>query len=497
MLTNKQPNHFNTDHLNADLMGHTIRGGKVTLSAQVLSLFISIGSVMILARLLTPSDFGIIAMVTALTGIVAMFKDAGLSMATVQRDNVNHEQISTLFWINTGLSLVIALLIAVLAPAVAWFFGNEDLKNITMAVALIFFIGGLSVQHQALIRRQMRFGTLAKIQIISAMTGIVLAVAGALNGAGFWALVMQMAASEITSLCLTWLYSGWIPGKPGGGVGIRSMLKFGGYLTGFSFVNYFARNADNILIGKFWGGADLGLYTKAYSLLLLPIQQINKPISEVAMPALSRLQNKPEQFRSFYLSVLKTVSYLTLPIIGWMVVCREEIILILLGDKWVGAVPIFSILALSAFVQPIGNIGGLLFVALGRTKQMMKWGILSSALITLSIIIGLPFGVTGVALAYTVILLIIFVPMIIYTTKMTPVKAMDYYSVLKSPMIISLFCSVMTMIIEKVLNENINLFIKATLMTAVFFSSYVLLVRKFEPVFFCQGKYFLSRKLKK
>ena len=451
VVANKLPNHFDTDHLQADLMGHTIRGGKVTLCAQVLKLFLNIGSVMILARLLTPSDFGIIAMVTALTGVIAMFKDAGLSMATVQRDIVNHEQISTLFWINVALSLALALLIAALAPVVAWFYDLENLKNITLAVASIFFIGGLTVQHQALIRRQMRFGTLAKIQIISAVSGLAVAILGALNGAGYWSLIMQMGVSEITSLFLTWAYCRWIPGKLQRAVGTRSMVKFGGYLTGFNFVNYFARNADNILIGKFWGGSDLGLYSKAYSLLLFPIQQINGPIAAVTIPALSRLQNDPEQFAVFFKRILVTVSSITFPLIAIIIICSKEIIFLVLGDDWIAAVPIFTALAISGFFQPIGNITGILYVSLGRTQRMFKWGLMSSSWIILSFIVGLPYGVFGVALSYSIAITLMMTPLILYATHGTPLTYKDFYYSIRLPAFATLVASFVGLYIHSIL----------------------------------------------
>ena len=299
-----QNNFFDTEYLKADLKGRSVRGGAVTMAGQGVRFFLQMGSTVVLARLLTPQDFGLIAMVTAVTGFVMMFKDMGLSMATVQRAEVNHAQISTLFWINVTLSLGVMLVTAALAPAIAWFYGEPRLTWITLALAGAFIFGGLTIQHQALLRRNMRFGTLALIGIISMVMGIVAAIIAAWYGAGYWALVIMQLAGAITGAIAVWVVCGWRPGLPVRRSGVREMLAFGGNLTGFNVINYFARNADNLLIGKFWGSGPLGLYSKAYGLLMLPLRQINAPLSAVAIPALSRLKDEPERYRNYYIKAV-------------------------------------------------------------------------------------------------------------------------------------------------------------------------------------------------
>ena len=203
---------FDTKDLHADLKGHTVRGGAVTLSAQGFGLILSLGAIAILARLLTPADFGLVAMVMALTGILAIFKDAGLSMATVQQDQITHEQVSTLFWTNVALSFFLVLAVASLAPVVTWFYGDPRLFSITLVVALLFVFDGLTAQHQALLRRQMLFGALAKIQIIASSLALIAAITTALMGAGYWALLVQIAVSQLSTTVLSWRYCQWIPG---------------------------------------------------------------------------------------------------------------------------------------------------------------------------------------------------------------------------------------------------------------------------------------------
>ena len=473
-------NRFDTTHLQADLKGHTVRGGVNTFGAQGFSFFLNVASVAILARLLTPLDFGLVAMVTAVTGLLAMFKDAGLSMATVQQDTVTHEQVSTLFWVNVGLSLVLMCIVAALSPWVAAFYHEPKLQAITLAIAGLFIFDGLAVQHQALLRRQMQFGVLAKIQILSSVVGISAAITAALLGMGYWALIVQIAVTQSVSAGFTWGYARWMPGRPQRGVGSLAMLKFGGYLTGFNFVNYFARNADNVLIGNAWGGNALGLYTKAYSLLLMPLQQINGPITAVAIPALSRLQNDPEQFRTFFVKALSIICFVTFPVIAWMIVCRREIIMLFLGPQWEGAIPIFTVLALSAFFQPIGNISGALYISLGRTKRMFKWGVMGCSWLVLSIFVGLPYGPLGVATAYSIAIVLMILPLIWYATQDTSITFKNYFDALKFPTASALLTAVFGWLVNYTLTGSAMWIIFATT-SGVMFCTYALITYKRNP----------------
>ena len=207
-------NFFDTEHLKFDLKERSIRGGAVTMTSQVIKFFLRTGSTVVLARLLTPQDYGLVAMVTAITGFVAMFKDMGLSMATIQRAEINHAQVSNLFWINVALSIALALILVGAAPIISWFYGDSRLSWITIAIGGTFIFSGLTVQHQALLSRQMLFTTIAIIEILSMIIGITVGIALAWYGAGYWALVAITATSALSSMILVWSFYGWRPGKP-------------------------------------------------------------------------------------------------------------------------------------------------------------------------------------------------------------------------------------------------------------------------------------------
>jgi PST family polysaccharide transporter len=407
------------------------------MTAQVIKFLLYTGSVVVLGRLLTPQDYGLVAMVTAITGFVTLFKDMGLSMATIQKAEINHSQVSTLFWINVAVSFVLALILAVGAPIISWFYREPKLTGITLVLAGTFIFSGLTVQHQALLRRQMRFSALAMIEIGSMGIGIATGIVLAWYGAGYWALVGLSAATALSNVALVWVFCGWRPGLPVRRAGIRSMVAFGGHLTGFNAVNYFARNLDNILLGRFCGASVLGLYSRAYNIMMLPISQVREPLQSVAAPALSRIQNEPVRYQKYYTTLVSLIAFITMPLVVFLFVCADEVIGLLLGSKWSGAADIFKILCIGAFIQPVATTWGLVLVSLGQSKRYLKWGIANSILIVLSFIVGLPWGAIGVAAGYTIATYVLLLPTLWYCFRQSPVSIRDFFSAISRPMIAS------------------------------------------------------------
>lgn len=376
-------------------------------------------------------------MVTAVSGFIMVFKDLGLSMATVQRDEINHGQISTLFWINVVLSAILMLVTLALAPAVAWFYKDSRLLAVTAALSTAFLFGGLTVQHQALLRRQMRLSAVATIEVVSMAAGILAALLCAWAGLGYWSLVWMQIATVATNAAGVWLASGWIPGRPVRRSGVRSMLAFGGNLTGFGMINYFSRNFDNVLIGRFCGAQSLGLYSRAYSLLLFPIGQITAPMTSVAIPALSRLQSEPELYRRFYLKAIKFIAYASMPLVAAMGVLSTEIVRLVLGEEWLDASPIFMVLVLAAIWQPVGSTVGWIFISGGQTRRMFAWACISTPLILLFFLAGLPWGAIGVATGYAICTILIMVPGFSFALKGSSISVWDVFSALYQPLVLS------------------------------------------------------------
>lgn len=441
---------FKTDHLKTDIKGRSVRGGAATLVGQGGRFLIQIGSTAVLARILTPADFGMIAMVMAVTGFASLFKDLGLSMATIQKTDVTHEQISVLFWINVAISFLIALITVGISPVIAMFYGDPRLTPIGMALSLSFVFGGLTVQHQAILRRQMRFKVLAIIPVITIAVSVIAAIVAAILGAGYWSLVIMELARSATDAVAVWFVCRWRPSLPHRGSNVRGMLRFGANLTGYNIFNYFSRNLDNILIGRVWGSVSLGLYIKAYTLMKLPLSQINAPIAAVAIPAMSRLQNEPEHYRGYYLKMISLIAFVTMPLIAFLIVMSKDVILLILGSKWIQASSIFIFLGIAGLLQPICNSTGWLFVSQDRSKDMLHWGLLGGIITIVSIVIGLPWGVIGVAVSYAIAMNCIQVPLLLwFVGRKGPVSTHDIYRTMALPACVSLCVIIVLLIYSK------------------------------------------------
>ena len=400
-VADKHDLYFCTSHLKTNLGGRTARGGAVAVTNQALKLCITLGATAVMARLLTPQDYGLIGMVAFVTGFVSIYKDLGLSAATIQKPEISFDQISTLFWVNVALSVGITLLTVLIAPLVARFYGEPRLTSITIVTAFGFLISGMAVQHEALLRRQMRYFALATTGLISMIAGYVVGISMAWKGFNYWALVGSQLAVVTTSTTITWAVCRWKPGWPKKDTGVRSMIRFGGNLTGFATINFFSRNLDNLLIGRFWGAQQLGLYSRAYQLMTLPIEQINEPMTSVAVPSLSRLWDSPEDYRRAYLRMLEKIAFLTMPGVAIMIATSDWIVAIILGPQWREVGKLLGILGVAALIQPISNTTGWLFVTQGRTNEMFKTAIFGGPISIASIIVGLPWGAVGVATSYT------------------------------------------------------------------------------------------------
>jgi PST family polysaccharide transporter len=423
--------YFQTDHLRNDLKGHSARSGLLTVSSQGIKFVLSTVSAVVLSRLLTPSDYGIVGMVAIVLNFASMFQYLGLGGATVHWPKINHRQVSMLFWLNLSMSTMIALLMVSAAPLIAWFFQEPRVIAVSFGYSLSVFITGLWIQHEAILTRQMRFGFLMSVDIAALVVGLCVAVATAWRGAGYWALVYnQLAITSVQAVCY-WVICKWRPGLPALGSGVRPMLQFGSHFTGTNIMKFLSRNVDNILIGRFWGAEQLGLYSRSYQLLMLPIQQIYSPISSVALPALSRLTDSEVDYRRAYLGIVEKIAMITMPGVMLMCVCSDWIVLFILGPQWEGTARIFMFLGLAALIQPVASTCYWLFSTQRRTREMFVWSICSALIATSSILAGLPWGAIGVAASYAVGDLFIQTPRLIwYAGRKGPVRSLDIFRTL-------------------------------------------------------------------
>ncbi|MBT4483357.1 MAG: lipopolysaccharide biosynthesis protein [Candidatus Latescibacteria bacterium] len=438
MNKNSDDKYLHINHLKKNLKEHAVRGGVVTLGSQFFLFVFGMVSTAVLARLLTPDDHGLIFMVMPIIGFIYLFKDLGLSQATVQKADITHRQISMLFWVNLTFSSILMVATVIAAPLIARFYSRPQLTLVTIALAFGFFMGGLTVQHQALLRRQMRFHIIAVIDVVAAIFGLAAGIVSAMYGLKYWALVIKTLVTAAVTEAGVWIACGWRPSPPRLGSGAFSMIRFGAHITGFNILNYGSANIANVLIGKFSGAQPVALFGKAKQLTLIPIQQINYPISPVAISSLSRLAGNPEAYRRAYLRILEKIAMITMPGVAALIATADWVVMAMLGPQWTAVTQLFTLLGIAALFKPINNTMGWLFISQGRTRHMFKWGIISGIITICSICAGLPWGVVGVTASFSFVSVFLSTPLLYwFTGKTGPVRTRDIYRTIASPAFVS------------------------------------------------------------
>lgn len=432
----------------AEIKKRSAKGGVVTFGAQAITSVVQVGSTIALARLLSPDDYGIIAMVLAITGFAELFKDLGLSAASIQKGDLSLAQTSKLFWLNVIMGTLLTLVLVGTAPLLAKFYGRAELEPLAQLMALNFLISSIGTQSGASLQREMRFIERAGASVSSALGNLVIACILAIAGFGYWSIAWGTVGGGLISTIILFKSSGfrpigWVSTAP-----IRQLLNFGAGVTGFNAVNYFHRSLDNILIGKVWGAVELGLYSRAYQLLMFPINNIRSPLNAVAYPALSRLQKDSTGYRQYFCKVLIVLSSISMPLMGFLFVASEEIIALALGEKWSGVASIFSILAISGFIQPAASLRGLVLMSLGNGKRYFYWGLINAILTCIGFTIGVRWGAYGVAISYAVVNYGILLPSLHFIFCGTPLKIRDFFGTIAIPSTASVFAVIAVMLVK-------------------------------------------------
>ncbi|MCA1641478.1 MAG: lipopolysaccharide biosynthesis protein [Acidobacteria bacterium] len=434
--------YFRTDRLQADLKRRALRGGTAAMASQGCKFLLQFASTAVLARLLTPGDYGLFAIVFAVVTFFSIFKDLGLHLATVQRDEITHEQVSALFWINFGTCCALVLLTALCAPAVGLLYREPRLVWMTVALGCGFIFMGLGSQHRALLRRQLSMTLLSVVDLVSFFVGVVVAITSALLGARYWSLVLMQLAMEAGSAAGLWASCRWRPGRLSRRAGVRPMLVFGGLLTGFELMNYFSRKCDDLIIGWYSGVEQLGYYDKAYQLLLLPARQFAFPLSGVTIPLLSRLQTDPRRYRKYFEKCILFVVAPGMPLVAFLFVVADEAIPFVLGDQWAGSVPLFRALAPAAFLGTLNSAVGWIYVSLGRTRRQFKLSLAVSVLTVFSFFVGVRWGAVGVAVAFSAGRVLVQLPTLIYSCHGTPLSWRSVVRTISRPALASIAAAI-------------------------------------------------------
>ncbi len=412
--------------MTTDLAGRAARGAFATTLGLGARLVIQVGGVVVLARLLSPHDYGIVAMVLAIVGVGDLLRDFGLSSAAIQAPHLTTGQRDNLFWTNSGIGLALGGVTLALAHPIAAFYDTPELVPVTYALSGMFLLNGMTTQYRASLVRTMRFRLVAAVDVLSPAIALVVAVVMAVQGAGYWALVVQQLTAAASGLVLFALAGRWVPGRFDRGAPMRPLYSFGAHLLASQLVGYLANNVDSLTIGHRFGAAPLGLYNRAFQLLMNPLNQVRAPSTTVALPVLSKAGTTPQFDRIVKVGQL-TLAYPVCVGLAVVVGVAEPVVDILLGSDWSGVAPLLRLLAVAGAFQTLAYVGYWVYLARGLTRQLLHYSTVSAVIRITCVLVGSVWGVVGVAAGYAIAPMLAWPLSLWWLSRITPVPVAALY----------------------------------------------------------------------
>lgn len=380
-------------------------------------MLVQVGSTILLARLLSPHDYGLVAMVFAIVGFAPMLIDLGTTDASVQKARITSVEVSALFWLNVAIAGVLLLLLVGGTRLIASFYGEPALSGIALVSSITFVVAALSAQHYALMRRAMQFKRIAIIEIFANVTSSIVAIAMAVTGWGYWALVAKPILTSCLSAIGVWTSCPWLPGRPRFTREVREMVGFGMNVTGFTMTDYLARSTDRVALGYFYGAGSLGYFQNALLLYDNLLSLLTHPLHNVAVSSLSKLRASVEELRRSWNAALSSLGFFSSAAWATLAVTGQDFVVLLLGQKWAPAGPLLSIFAVRGIAHVVERTLGWLHVAAGRSDRWMRWGFFSALFQLAALLVGVPFGLAGVATAHAIATFCLFVPALVYAGR--------------------------------------------------------------------------------
>ena len=376
------------------------RGAAVTLLGQGGRIVLQLASVVVLARVLTPADYGLVAVVLLVVGVGDVVRDFGLSSATVQAATVSRAQQHTLWWLNTAIGAVLAIGLVLLAGPVAALFGQPAAAGVARALAPVFLLNGATTQFRADLVRSMRFRRLAAADVGAQAVALAVAVGLAVAGAGYRALVAQQLVQAGVLLVVLAASAGWLPRAPRRDTDVRAFLRYGAPLVATQLVNYASKNVDTLTVGLRFGAVSTGLYTRAFQLVNTPLAQLRAPATTVALPTLSRLRDDEDRSERFLLRAQVVLGYTLVALLALAAGAAVPATAVLLGPRWAGAAPLVALLAASGAFQLLAYVGYWVYLSRGLTAELLRYTLVSLVLQAVCVVAGSLLGLRGVAAGY-------------------------------------------------------------------------------------------------
>jgi PST family polysaccharide transporter len=386
-----------------DLKSKTIAGLSWSFMGQIIKQVFQFVINVALAHLLVPADFGLVAMAAVFINFAFVFADMGFSSALIQRKEVTETHWSSAFWLNLFFGLILTALFCLCAPLIAKFYDHPELSPVIFFLSFNFFLSSFAIIQQSMMTKNMEFYALMIRDIVAVFLAGAVAIFLALKGWGVWSIVVQMLVATVINNIFLWGSSSWRPKFVFSIPALKDFFVFSTNLTAFQIINYFARNLDQLLIGKFLGSEVLGYYSLAYKLMMLPLQNISWVLSKVMFPALSRVQEDFERLQRVYVQMLRSISILTFPLMTLLFVLAPQLIRVIYGDKWSAVADLVRVLCFCGMFQSLGTISGLIYQSVGKTDVQLKMGLLNTVIIFITLIICIQYGLYAVTVGYAVV----------------------------------------------------------------------------------------------
>jgi O-antigen/teichoic acid export membrane protein len=401
----------------AGLRRNAVRGVGATIAGQAGSFAMMIGSVVVLARLLTPADFGIVTMVTTFSLLFRSFGLNGFTELIMQREEITDSLASNLFWINLGIGTLLTLAFASSGRLLALFYHNSAVVQVTQVMALTIGIGCVGYIHVGLLQRAMHFRSTAIINLAGALLQVIVSIFSAMAGWHYWALVWGSITQTVVTTAGAWLMCRWIPNRPGRASGTGSGLKFAINVYSHFAFGYLTRNLDNLLVGWRYGDRALGFYKRAYDLFVLPETQLMAPMSAVVVSTLSRVSGNREQFQRYFLRTVSVLALVGMGIGADFALVGKDLIRFLLGPGWEEAGRIFALFGPGIGVMLLYNTHGWVHLSIGRPERWFRWGLMEFVCTATLFLLALHWGPSGIALAWTISYFLLMFPGFWYAGK--------------------------------------------------------------------------------
>jgi PST family polysaccharide transporter len=379
-----------------------VYGIKWTFASQTLQQICYFLVTVLLARILSPNDFGLMAMVTVSLNFFSMFNGIGISNAFVQKQDIRDTQYQTAFWINIGVGVILVFVFIAVAPFIALFFAHPELVSLLRVASVVFPLVASSLVHQIILTREMNFKFLAIRDLAATIFAGFVGVLCALKGFGVWSLLFQTITYYLVSAVLVWSFSSWHPRFYFSLPDLKGIGHFSIHVTGFSIVGFFARNVDHFLIGRYLGAVPLGYYSLAQKCILSPVQNISRTTGKVIFAAFSRVQLDIDRISRIYLKLIEAISFIAFPIMFGLISVASAFVSSVYGDKWASVALLVKILGMTGLVQSIAIVTNILILSLGKSDMYFRFGLAEGIVVSLAVLIGIPWGIFTIAILYSI-----------------------------------------------------------------------------------------------